>query len=242
VLTDADGQLVKKLAAPPSGQSMQDAVVTADGKFVVFTAYEKSVNNVLLYGWNLETGEVRRLGAAEGFHGGPALSADEKWVTFAHNPTGYTAKNAQVYRVRPTGEGMEVLGKDDGCHLWSASARAEGEWYVTHAEGKGIASIERWRNGKHELLTPEKMVDAEPSLSRDGKRLVFARVSGDEVALLELPLATGQARELWKGERHGITFRPRYAKDDSAVLFQDGTGLYRLRKGKTDLLFWVNEP
>lgn len=241
VLTDADGQRVKKLPAPPSGHSMQDAVVTADGKRVVFTAYEKSVNNVLLYGWDLDTGEVRMLGAPQGFHGGPAFSADEKWVTFAHNPDGTTAKHAQVYRVRPTGEGLEVLGKDDGCHLWSASARAEGEWYVTHAEGKGTAGLERWRGGKPQLLTPPQMVDGEPALSRDGKRLVFARISGDSVELLEMPLATGKPRALWKGERHGITFRPRFAKDDKSVLFQDGTGVYRLKQGKAALLFWVNE-
>jgi len=242
VLTDADGRRLRKLPAPPRGGSMQDAVATPDGKRIVFTAYEASVNNMLLYAWELATGEVRRLGAPQGFHGGPALSSDGKWVTFALNPDGYTAKHAQLYRVRPTGEGMEVLGKDEGCHLWSASARAEGEWYVSHAEGKGTAGLERWRAGKHELLTPPQMVDGEPALSRDGKRLVFARITGDEVQLMELALATGKPRALWKGERHGIVFRPRYAKDDKSVLFQDGYGVYRLTQGNAELLFWVNEP
>ncbi|MCC6337321.1 MAG: PD40 domain-containing protein [Myxococcales bacterium] len=242
VLTDVDGAVVKKLGKPPGDRLMQDAVVSADGKLVVFTAHDKAVNNVLLYAWNLDAGEVRRIGAKEGFHGGPAFSGDEKWVTFAHNPTGYTAKHAQVHRVRPTGEEMTLLGKDDGCHLWSASARAEGEWYVTHAEGKGTAGIERWRNGKHEQLTPATMVDGEPTLSRDGKRLLFTRIAGDGVELLELPLATGKPRALWKGERHGITFRPRFAKDEKTVLFQDGSGVYRLQQGKAEFLFWVNQP
>jgi Tol biopolymer transport system component len=242
VLTDSDGRHRRKLPTPPRGGTMQDAVVTADGKRVFFTAYEASVNNTLLYAWNLDTGEVRRIGAPQGFHGAPALSSDERWLTFAFNPDGYTAKNAQIFRVRPTGEDMEMLGKDEGCHLWSASARAAGEWYASHAEGKGSAGLERWRRGTHELLTPIQMVDGEPSLSRDGKRLVFARITGDELQLMELVLATGKVRALWKGERHGVVFRPRFAKDDRSVLFQNGFGVYRLTQGKAELLFWVNEP
>lgn len=226
VLVSSAGEVAAVLEIPPSvPQDVREAEVSGDGELVVFAAFETAKENSSLFLWVRSTGEVRRIGAALGFHAAPSFSPDRHWLVFAHHPTKggppgthMDGSFAQLYEQNLTTDSLRALTDAPGCHMKS-TVRGDRIIYA-HADCHGGRRLEVLADGTPRPLSLFSDLHGEPRLSRDGKRLVATRVAGDSLQILEIDLNERKpARVAFSGMRVGSEFRPAFL-DNGRIVFQ----------------------
>ena len=233
------GDVHRVIAAFPPGipPQVREVAVSPDGTRVAVTALLPSAQNVMLFLWSLDSDSVSQIGDAVGFHAAPTFSRDGRRIVFAHHPrkggppgAHEEGSFAQLYEQDLQTLELKALTASRGCHM--SSAEGTGRLYFAHANCVGGRRIEVLEGGTERALTDFGDHHDQPSLSPDGKTLVFTRERDDDIELQALSLKKPGAKpkRLWIGPRKGVRFSPQYLRDGT-LLFQNGEAVFALVAG-----------
>ena len=124
-------------------------------------------------------------------------AASAKWIVFAGVPSGQHVD--QLYRIRSSGEGLQVLTKGQYPSIAPAFS-PDGKRIAFSRAGVGILTMDVDGKDVHRLTTNGR--DSFPAWSPDGKQIAFLR-SAASVADLRHVLVRRQAAAVAEGARSG---------------------------------------
>lgn len=215
------------------GQAAHEVAVASNEHTVVFTAWNGPVENWLLYACD-GSGQPRLLGEETGYHGQPSFSEDGTWVYFVHHPRKggppglhEEGANAQLYRVRLDGSGLEALSDSPGCKL--APHIARNLVVYVHATCSGLRSIELLNLQKdNRITTIENSNSHYPDLSADGRSLLVTRQVLDGVQLVSIDLQKMTSQVLWRLPEGYVETLAGWGKDSSTIIYQRDGAVWRI--------------
>ncbi|WP_395843823.1 TolB family protein [Archangium violaceum] len=226
----------------PSPYVPENVDVSPNGAWLVFTAYDAGAHNTLMFRW--ERGSPNPpvlLGDTRGHHADPRISADGRWVFFAHNPL---AKGppmnhgdkayAQLYRVPIEGGQIESLTDERGCHF-SPSSPGGGKVFLVHTS----CDLERWielldtGTRKKVIFTSERATLDELDLSPDGKRLAYAILQISQMRIRQVDVASRKTSDLFVLTPDEPRIRIRYTGRGREMLYQSNGAIWRFDGTKT---------
>lgn len=228
-----DGRLLKQLRGV-CGREARDLAVSPDEATLVFTAWSDAVENWLLYACD-DGSSPRLLGEAQGYHGNPAFSPDGAWVYFVHHPKKGgplgmhdPGANAQLYRVRLDGSGLESFTDSKGCKL-APQATASSVVFV-HDTCTGVRSIELVSPGRRSgVVTLEHGHNSHfPDLSPDGHFVLITRKTLAATELLSLDVKTKAVRSLWGLPPGYAETYARWGNDATSIIYQRDGAVFRV--------------
>src|SRR6478672_13267965 len=133
---------------------------------------------------------------AVGATAGSAASA--KWIVFAGVPSGQHVD--QLYRIRSSGEGMQVLTQGQYPSIAPAFS-PNGKRIAFSRAGVGILTMDVDGKNVHRLTTNGR--DSFPAWSPDGKKIAFLRVGGKAWRIYVMPSSGGKQLRLPKAPAAG---------------------------------------
>ena len=239
----AAAQSVQEPGAGPGAQSAAPAADTAPARHqVLFNRYQSPVMTVFIA--DADGADARALVPDWGLEYSPAFSPDGQWVVFTAEPHG----QADLYRIRPDGTGLEQLTdhaafddqgalSPDGRTLAFVSTRARGTadiWLLDLASKTGTNLTDhpsgnfrpRWSpDGAWIAFTSDR--DAEPG-DQPGQ---WEHLQSTGVYLVR-PDGTGLRRLTGPG---GVAGSPSWSADGRRVLFYetDPVGAYLAKSGRS---------
>lgn len=226
-VVDRNGRVIMHLHEV-CGQRANELAVGADQRTLVFTAWSEPVENWLLYACD-QNRKPRLLGERIGYHAQPSFSPDGIWVFFVHHPRKGgppgqhdPGANAQVYRVRLDGSGLESLTESAGCKL---APRSVGSTVVyLHSTCEGPRSIEMLDSNKGlpTTLLEHGAMSHYPDLSPDGSQVLFTRKVLFAVELHALDVKTRETKLLWRLPKEAWDARASWGSDGSILYQRDG--------------------
>ena len=215
------------------GLDAVEAAVSPDGKVVAFTTWDDKVQNPLLYKWDVGGATASLLGEPQGFHASPDFTNDGKWVYFAHHPRkgGPPGKhevgaNAQLYRVRTNGTGLEALTSEPGCHM-HPNVGSKGAVVYAHTGCRMGRSVKIFANRRSTKgLEPAFGEFDAPVFDRSEQRIAFAMQTRVDVAVYERRTAdSATPTELLRIANPSEQTRLAYGNSDD-IIYQDATGIW----------------
>jgi WD40-like Beta Propeller Repeat len=221
----------------PEGFRPEYVAVAPDGRFLVFTAFDPTANNTLLF--RLDRRPNARpvsIGDNKGYHSSPTVSPDGQWVFFAHHPRARgqpmahePQAYAQIYRVRPNGTGLESLTSGNGCHV-SPTVSQSGDLAYVHSDCLRNHWFELVRASAQPGQAPEALSGAvnEPALSPDGLSVIFWVHQPNSAALFAMNLREKKPVLRVQLVPHCPALRPQFGTRPGEVLFQTNTGVWLL--------------
>ncbi len=237
VVVSRDGRALERMSKV-CGSEARELAVSADLKTYVFTAWSQAIENTLLYACE-PGGMPRLLGESIGYHAQPSFSRDGQWVFFVHHPKKGgppgmhdPGANAQLYRVRLDGSGLEAMTNSRGCKAAPQDA-GDGVVMMLHLSCHGPRSIELLRlNEKSVVATAEDgQLSHWPDLTADGRHLLVTREGFETTQLLDVDLKTKQSRVLWTMPAGYENTRTAWGEGGKTVLFQREGAVWRVRLG-----------
>lgn len=157
-------------AIKPPVMSAVDAVVSPDGKQIAYSvSMASSSDRNDLWTLDLATGATQKITAMPGLQHEPAWSADGKTLYFLSGQGGPTH---DIWKVDLASKATTQLTVNDLFHFDLA---VKGDGTIAYSGNRG-GNYDLWlmrKDGKPERLTDDAALDARPSWSADGQRLVF---------------------------------------------------------------------
>lgn len=227
-----DGRVVMHLR-DVCGQRALDLAVGPDEHTLVFTAWSAPVENWLLYA--CDAGNPRRLGEATGYHGQPSFSEDGATVFFVHHPKKggpvgmhEEGANAQLYRVRLDGSGLEPLTDSKGCKL--APQKVGQAVVYLHATCSGPRTVEliSLEKGRRVATLEEALNTHYPDLSSDGRSVLVTRKTLAGIQLVALDVQRKTARILWGLPEGYEGTRAGWGQSTASIIYQRDGAVWRL--------------
>ncbi|MBL8913648.1 MAG: hypothetical protein JNM17_23305 [Archangium sp.] len=154
--------------------------------------------------------------------------------------------NAQLYRVRLDGSGLEALTSSRGCKAAPHDVGG-GVVMMVHLSCFGPRSIELFR------VADKSVVDAAlvgqephwPDLASDGRHMLVTRDTFESTQVLEVDWKTKRSTVLWSLPMGSENAHAAWGDGRSSVLFQRGGAVWRRRLGAKPVeekLFEMGEP
>lgn len=218
------GQKPKLITNHPAKDSSPE--LSADGRWLVFTSERKGWWKIWLM--DLRTGDFKQLTDHSSAEYAPSWSPDGNQVLF----TSGRARKPDLFIINRDGSGLRNLTS-------SAYSEESGYWandgYIYYSARKeDYYQLMRIRpDGRDwELLSDGESDDLSPSLSPDGKRLVFYsyRFGNPEICLMEL--SSKQVTRLTDNPLQDI--RPNWSPDGLKIVFERGD------KRSDQQIYWMN--
>jgi Tol biopolymer transport system component len=236
VAVEVRSHAVEKLDIP-DGFRPEYVAIASDGHFLVFTAFDHTANNTLLFRLD-RTPNARpvSIGDKKGYHSSPTVSPDGQWVFFAHHPRGRgqpmaheLQAYAQIYRVRSDGTGLESLTSGSGCHV-SPTVSRSGDLAYVHSDCLRNHWFELVRASAQPGEAPEALSGAvnEPALSPDGLSVIFWVHQPNSAALFTMNLREKKPVLRAQLVPHCPELRPQFGTKPEEVLFQTNAGVWLL--------------
>ncbi|WNG48196.1 hypothetical protein F0U60_31720 [Archangium minus] len=224
--------------------------ITPDGQWLVFTSYDPSVQNTLLFKWDgLPTSKPMRIGDERGYHAEVAVSHDGKKAYFAHHPLAggppgqhEMKASAQLYEVGLDGSNLRALTSGQGCHIGPTSPHAGRLFFVhTPCDGRRFLSVVELSSGKVVDHPVSEWRVGEVSLSPDGRRLLLTSTGSDRTRIIEMDVSSRKASVLLEVEHDSSTLKPQYGIDSTQILFQNQGAIWLVQGGRTTKLASLQE-
>lgn len=221
-----------------AGREAADATVSPDGRVFVFTSWEPSAENFLLYKWSESKQTAELLSEPRGFHAAPTFTDDGKWVYFAHHPGkgGPPGEHepgafAQLYRVKLDGSALERLTDAPGCHMQPATADGP-VVAIAHTDCAAGRSIELWRGKNQKPISINTGLGEHgwPTFALKPMRIAYVFETRVDSVVYEYDLARRSTKELFHFNHSADSARLAFGSGAS-LLFQNQTGVYRYRGG-----------
>jgi hypothetical protein len=216
-----------------------------DGTLVVFTAYEVQAKNTMLFAWHPGEPRAKRIGNAQGWHGWPMLSLDQRWVYFSNHPKAdgppewgkVWEASPQLFRVHPDGSGLEALTqetKGGGCNV-GAAASANDIFYVQMSCTTALSTlVRRCATTGRTTVLPIKGDLMQANVSPDGKLVRYITRNLRDMSVWETGTTGTKA--------HALISRPSirtevFGKRPTDVLYEDPqANLWRVGADKDELV------
>ena len=183
-----------------------------DGTAVVINAAESDIYNDQLWAISYPAGEAHRITNDLNGYGGTSLTSDSKTLVSVQ-----IDDTSNVW-IAPTGnleQAHQITnGKLEGAGLtWTRDGRIV---YMTNANGSDDLSIMNQDGSNQRLLTNDPHEDQAPSVSPDGKYVVFTSFRGGFPSLWRMDLEGGNLKQLTDGQED---YGPKVAPDGQWILF-----------------------
>jgi Tol biopolymer transport system component/putative intracellular protease/amidase len=161
----------------------------------------------------------------------PAWSPDGRWIVYASTCDG----NADLYRMRPDGSGVERLTRTPGAeHEPAVSPDGTRIAYAYHVEGEDSEIMVMAADGSGaSAVTVNETTEWSPTWSPDGTRLAYESTREDNGDVWILDLESGKETRLTQDPARDLA--PAWSPDGSRIAFQsDREGRYSIYEGETD--------
>ena len=183
-----------------------------DGTAVVINAAESDIYNDQLWVISYPAGEAHKITNDLNGYGGTSLTSDSKTLVSVQ-----IDDTSNVW-IAPTGnleQAHQITnGKLEGAGLtWTRDGRIV---YMTNANGSDDLSIMNQDGSNQRILTNDPHEDQAPSVSPDGKYVVFTSFRGGFPSLWRMDLEGGNLKQLTDGQED---YGPKVAPDGQWILF-----------------------
>jgi TolB protein len=166
-LDTASGQAT---AIPPPAMGTFDAVVSPDGQRIAYSvSMGSSTDRNDLWTVEIATGATQKITAIPGLQHEPAWSRDGQSLYFL---SGRGGPSHDIWRVDIASRAVTQMTVNDLFHF-DVAVRDDGA--IAYSSNRG-GNYDLWllrKDGQPERLTDDAALDARPSWSADGERLVF---------------------------------------------------------------------
>jgi serine/threonine-protein kinase len=220
---------IRAVVPLPSGERLAGwaspvAAISRDGRKLAYVSEsDRGVQQLFVY--HLDRGETQSVPGSENAEG-PFFSPDGRWVAFAVEVSGRTAKPGELKKFSlETGLTQTICGivdyfggdwGDDGSILF-VNAANEGLWKVPAAGGKPERAISSMRlNGRDQA-----MIVSWPERLPGGRSVLLSLDEGPAMQIIVIDLATREAKPLGIESFHAWyapTGHVLYIRDDGTVM------------------------
>ena len=234
------GEVLQRLTTF-GGEAAAEAAMHPDTQTFVFTSAGPPSQRQL-FRWRTGEAKPAPLLPERGYYARPSFAPAGDWLYFTHNGGGppgshETGMNAQVFRVKPDGSGLERLTNSSGCKLSPSASDGRALFYLhsscnssARAETVSLAAID---GGTAARAFGESAWNVlELAVTRDGRRVavVEARVPG--TAVYEYSTADkAQPRTLAQFEFRGLTMLPQWSHSGDALYVKELRNIWKLTPG-----------
>ncbi len=185
---------------------------STEGTAVVINAAEGGAYQDQIWSISYPTGEAHRITNDLNGYGGTSLTSDSKTLASVQNDD-----TANVW-IAPTTDPEQAHqitnGKLEGAGLtWTSDGRIV---YMTNTNGSDDLSIMNQDGSNQRILTSDPHEDQAPSVSPDGKYVVFTSLRGGFPSLWRMDLDGGNLKQLTDGQED---YGPNVAPDGQWILF-----------------------
>lgn len=157
-----------------------------------------------------------------------------------HAPKAY----AQIHRIRLDGTGQEALTSEDGCHFAASGTSGDSLFFAhtpCHMNNSSIVHFDLKTRRAKQLDSGGEIL-SEPSLSPDGKRVLFSKKTQETHVILEATWPGWRVRPLLEIPKTMNRVRPQYGSSQSEILYQSVGAIWSFDGKTSTRLFSLSTP